>query len=73
MSLSLQVSISEAMDGQCSALPSEPANRAFFRVSAMGRMERSTVVRDGGLIVSRQLFRRERPLCGFVHHGFDHG
>jgi hypothetical protein len=33
MSLSLQVSISEAMVAQCSASPSELANNAFFRFS----------------------------------------
>ena len=42
--LSLQVSISEAITAQCSAPPSEPANRAFLRFSAIGRMVRSTML-----------------------------
>jgi hypothetical protein len=42
-SLSLQVSKSEAMVAQCSAPLSDPENRAFLRLSAMGRIERSTV------------------------------
>jgi hypothetical protein len=34
--LSLQVSIREATVAQCSAPPSEPANKAFFRFSVIG-------------------------------------
>jgi hypothetical protein len=41
---SLQVSISEAMTAQCSPPPSEPANNAFLRLSAIGRIERSTML-----------------------------
>jgi hypothetical protein len=37
-------SIREVMVAQCSAPPSNPANNAFFRLSAIGRMERSTVL-----------------------------
>lgn len=40
--INLQVSMSEAITAQCSAPPSEPANRAFLRVKASGRMVRST-------------------------------
>ena len=42
--LSLQVSMSEAMTAQCSPPPLEPANSAFSRLRAMGRIERSTVL-----------------------------
>ena len=42
--MSLQVSISEAMTAQCSPPPSEPANRAFLRLSAIGRIARSTTL-----------------------------
>src|SRR4051794_75557 len=42
--MSLQVSIGEAMTAQCSPPPSEPANRAFLRLSAIGRMARSTTL-----------------------------
>jgi hypothetical protein len=41
---SLQVSISEAMVAQCSPPPSEPAKRAFFLLSAIGRIVRSTTL-----------------------------
>ena len=41
---SLQVSISEASIAQFSAPPSLPANRAFFLVSATGRMARSPLL-----------------------------
>jgi hypothetical protein len=41
---SLQVSISEAMMAQCSPPPSEPANSAFLRLSAIGRIDRSTTL-----------------------------
>ena len=47
---SLQVSTSEAVAAQCSAPPSEPAKRAFFRVSAMGRIERSTVLESISIV-----------------------
>jgi hypothetical protein len=40
----LQVSISDAIVAQCSVPPSEPANSAFFRLSAIGRIERSTAL-----------------------------
>jgi hypothetical protein len=36
--------MSEAMVAQCSAPASEPANSAFLRLSAIGLMDRSTVV-----------------------------
>jgi hypothetical protein len=39
MSFNLQFSIRNATVAQCSAPPSEPANKAFFRLSAIGRME----------------------------------
>jgi hypothetical protein len=42
--MSLQVRISEAMTAQCSPPPSEPANMAFLRLSAIGRMARSTTL-----------------------------
>jgi hypothetical protein len=58
-SFSLQVSISEAMVAQCSAPPSDPANRAFFRLSAMGRMERSTVLLSSSMRPSS--IKRVRP------------
>ena len=41
---SLQVSISEASTAQFSAPRSWPANSAFLRLSAIGRIERSTVL-----------------------------
>ena len=44
MSLSFAVSMSEARIAQWSAPPSEPAKRLFLRVSARGRMERSTML-----------------------------
>ena len=40
----LQVSISEAMMPQLVAPASWPANSAFFRLRAMGRMDRSTAL-----------------------------
>ena len=40
----LAVSISEAMIAQLSAPSSLPANSAFLRFSAIGRMERSTIL-----------------------------
>jgi hypothetical protein len=40
----LHVSINEAITAQCSAPPSEPANSAFLRLSAMGRIVRSTTL-----------------------------
>jgi hypothetical protein len=40
----MQVSISEAMTAQCSPPLSEPANNAFLRLSAIGRIERSTML-----------------------------
>ena len=42
--LSLQVSISEAMIAQLAPPSSLPANSAFLRLSAIGLMERSTVL-----------------------------
>ena len=44
MAFSLQVSISEARIAQCSPPPSEPAKRAFLRLSASGRIARSTLL-----------------------------
>ena len=42
---------------QCSAPPSNPANNAFFRLSAIGRMERSTVLFDAAIVdEARQAF-----------------
>jgi hypothetical protein len=43
MALSLQVSISKEMAPQWTAPWSEPANSAFLRLTAIGRIERSTV------------------------------
>jgi len=43
-SLSLQVSISEAMIAQFVPPSSEPAKRAFLRLRAIGLMDRSTVL-----------------------------
>lgn len=40
----MQVSTSEAMVAQFSAPASCPANKAFFRFSAIGRMVRSTLL-----------------------------
>ena len=42
--LSLQVSMSEAMTAQLAPPSSLPANSAFLRLSAIGRIERSTVL-----------------------------
>lgn len=36
--------MSEAIVAQCLAPASEPANNAFFRLRAIGRMDRSTVL-----------------------------
>ena len=43
-SFNLQVSMSEAMIAQFTPPSSEPANRAFLRLSAIGRMARSTLL-----------------------------
>lgn len=61
---SLQVSTREAMMAQCSAPPSEPANSAFFRLSVIGRIERSTALLSSSIRPSSikyvRPFQRER-------------
>ena len=47
---------------QWSAPPFEPANNAFFRLSAIGRMERSTVGLDAAIIDEAR--QRERITDG---------
>ena len=59
MSFNLQVSIRDATVAQCSAPPSEPANNAFFRLSAIGRMERSTILLSSSMRPSSM--KRVRP------------
>jgi len=58
----MQVSINDAMIAQCSAPPSEPANSAFFLVSAIGRRDRSTNV---GVEFDAAVFDEKRQA---VHH-----
>ncbi|MBB3709914.1 hypothetical protein FHS67_006274 [Aminobacter aminovorans] len=55
--LSLAVSTSEAMVAQCSPPPSEPAKRAFFRLRAIGLIERSTTLES----ISTRPSSRKRP------------
>ncbi len=59
MPFSLQVSTSEAIAAQRSAPLSEPAKRAFFLVSAIGRIERSTVLESISILPSSM--KRVRP------------
>jgi hypothetical protein len=53
------VSINEATVAQCPAPPSEPANNAFFRLSAIGRIELSTVLLSSSMRLSSM--KRVRP------------
>lgn len=53
------VSTREAMMAQCSAPPSEPANSAFFRLSVIGRIERSTALLSSSIRPSSM--KRVRP------------
>jgi hypothetical protein len=55
----LACSIRDATVAQCSAPPSDPANNAFFRLSATGRMERSTVLLSSSMRPSSM--KRVRP------------
>jgi hypothetical protein len=57
-------SISEATVAQCSAPPSEPANSAFFRLSAIGRMERSRSQGSIAWVSGRLLCRGCSALLG---------
>ena len=56
---SLQFSISVAMIAQFSPPPSEPANSAFLRLSAIGRIDLSTVLESISILPSSR--KRVRP------------
>ena len=78
MAFSLQVSIKDATVAKCSALPSEPANSAFLRLSAIGRMDRSMVLLSSSMRPSPMKIVRpsHRGLSGILclrrvdHHEF---